>query len=207
MAYPVVTNGIMEATIVQTLYSQTMLSIFHYKLTSSGVLDGGTVLDEFSNIWGLDAEFSMVKAFSQAQSENVVYNSVVLQWIAPSRYARRVYLSDIIAGTRTGSAISPQTAAAITRQTDLPRPHGVGTLHLGGLLASDVTSGQWNTTGREKIADLSAFLFREYTTPSTNVLTPVVFNRAVPANSEKVIRAVGQPQVRTMRRRVVGRGI
>jgi len=207
MAYPVATNSILEATINQTLYGQTMLSIFHYKLTSSGVLDGGVVLDDFNLVWGRDEDGAMMRGFSNAQSENVVYNSVVLQWIAPNRYARRIYVSDITGGVVVGAAISPQTSAAITKQSDLPRPHGVGTLHLGGLLASDATSGLWGTGARAKLATLSGYMSTEYTTAGGSVLTPVIFNRVVPSASEKIITAVGQPQVRTMRRRVVGRGI
>lgn len=207
MAYPISPNSIAEITLVQRLDGQTMLSILHYRyFGTADILDGAVALTTLVDDLNDNDPGRFVYEMAQAQVNTVTYTQIVAQWILPSRWARALYVPFRATGTRAVDAISSSSAAVITKRTDFPAPHGVGSLHLGGLAYTDAFQSQW-TLATRALTDNVGLAMKRPVTLAGGELRPVVLNRTLPATSQEILSAITEPTVRTMRSRVVGRGV
>lgn len=207
MPYPISPNSIAEVTLVQRYDGQTMLSILHYRyFGTSDILDGATALTTLVDDLNDNDAGRFVHDMSLAQVDTVTYTQIVAQWILPSRWARALYVPFRATGQRAVDGIASSSAAVVTKRTDFPAPHGVGSLHIGGLAMTDAFASQW-TLATRLLTDAVGNAIKRPVSIAEGTLKPVVLNRGTPAISQEILTAITQPEVRTMRSRVVGRGV
>jgi len=208
MSYEVDSGAILEITIRGTLAGQTTLTLFHYRLTVLTAQDGLAAIDATNAAFNTALPSSMLGAYTDCQSNQQSIDQIVYQWIYPTRYARVIKTPAILTGAIDAAALPPGSAAAFTKRTDFAGPHSHGTLHLPGAPLQFANEGVWDPA-EAATAFLGLIALMNDVLPSSGAgdMTPIIFTRIIPANSQVITSASYMPEIRTMKRRVVGRGI
>lgn len=207
MAYPILNGSIVAVTFEQSLYNQAVLNTLHYRLeTPTPLTDGNAALTSlFAKIDGNTDAF-LTHCLLKAQSNDLKLNFVSLQWISPDRFRRRTFIPAVTAGLLAEPASPPSSAIFLETQSELAGRHGHGGIHIAGLPLSETEDGRWTAAIAGTLSALQTRV-TEAITDGTSVYSPIIFNRTTPAASPIVEDSLLWGEVRTMRRRVVGRGI
>lgn len=214
MAYTLAVDTLVELTSVAYQNSQVIESIFHYRVTTAGVLNQAVeelqaLVAQVQGVGGL------IATLAAAQSSTVLYQIVRAQAIKPIRYAA-VGASSTLVGARAGAAAPQNVAAVLTKYTELATARKaktgkgqIGSLHVAGLLQADISQGLVTAPVREGVlADLADAMMVGITIPGGAILTPVIWHRTVAGTStDNIVGVIPQVTARVMRRRTVGLGI
>lgn len=129
------------------------------------------------------------------------------QVIAPTRFARgRSANVGGTAGTRVGTALPTSCQVSLTALTNNVGPAGHGGMRLAMGVVNDLLLSNWTAAFQTAIV-LGVSTLYDSPPPFGANLVPIVYNKANYLNSNDVVSSVVEDQARTMRRRVVGRGI
>lgn len=207
MAYPVAANSILEVTLIGTLAGQTTLTILHYKLGSTGISDGESAITAANAAINNALPSSLVAYYLACCGESFALDSIRYQWIYTVRYLARTVPSAFDQGTVAGACMPPGVSVAITKQSQLAGRHGRGTVHMPGVPLTFVTAGLLDGSAQAPYTNLANELEAPIPVGGGTFAAPVIYQRASPINSQQVIQTTVQQNVRTMSRRVVGRGI
>lgn len=209
MAYPITTGTIIELGIAGTLFAQRTLTLFHYRLTGTTVTDGEAALEEWLS--SLTGNVALGGAYFAACSEDWTGYQLSAQVIfvpGPSVQRRPKVVMNISTyeGEVASPSLPPGVAVALTRRSEVATRRGVGTIHMPAVPTSYTANGSLNSTG---LADYTTFGDACMENPTIGTLTgvPLIYNRTAPVDSIQVTSVTPQSTLRTMRRRVVGRGI
>lgn len=210
MAYNVSSGALLEMVFQYEVSGQQCLNILHYVLELTGTpLPGPTTLNEVLTEWIDGASPTKLEVFAAAMCDTVEFRKLSAQWIYPVRYRKDVRTLD-----QTGDLVEINApavnAVVITKANDFTGPHNLGALHLAGFprgwLLSDGRIDETAIAG--PINDVAQMLLETMSVGSmTGTLSPVIFNRASPADSRPFTTWEIQETARAMQRRVVGRGI
>lgn len=198
-------NDIVEVTWNQRLAGQMVLTYFHYLVTGAGaapevgafsttlagaqIVPGGPVLDVYDE---LSNEMRLISARAQV--------------IKPTRWAYREVFPDVeINGASGDHALPPGVAIAITKQGAGAGRHYHGTLHLAGFPQTRCADGLVNADAIPDIRTAFDFLNLVQTVDGVE-LTPIIYNADTPGDSFPIDHFTVEETLRTMSRRVVGRG-
>lgn len=207
MAYDVNSGDCLEVSISSRLFGQRLLSVFHYQLTIvGGPLDGPTVINTFDGIVNVVGGASLLQTYVDAISVDVTVEAIVYQWIYNNRRARVVKTPALTAGTVVGTTSPPNIAAAVTKRSEVAGRHGVGTLHMPGLVNGSIDGGNLTIAGMDLYGALQTNLATPINVGGGGNMYPVIWNRLNPANPVKVTTSEVKNTVRTMHRRTVGVG-
>jgi hypothetical protein len=209
LAYNVSAGDIIEVTIRGSINLQTTLSILHYRLATITPQDGPTLAGLFNGEINSALPSCLLSAYADCCSEDMIILEVGLQWIYPIRYARLNYTAVIGTGVVPSPCLPPAVATALTKRSDLAGRSKQGTLHMPGVPTSFVGSGLLNAPAIAAYNSLGTLL-NDTVTPTGSGgsdFIPIIFHRSSPAGSVDITNVVVQDTSRTMRRRVVGRGI
>lgn len=208
---PLVAAGAILSHIMEYVCdSQRCLLTQHYRLTtpSTGSVDGVLVAN------AVDAEdrsaFNFDATFAGALSNNVGIAQRRLQWIYPTRYVVYTYTPAETEGTVEGFNLPPAVASAITLRPEVAIKGKISTKHMGGVPSEWVSGGTLAPDAITAYEALAADMIQPYSltvSGSPVELVPIMYDRAVQANSLQVVQYSVQTTSRTERRRVVGRGI
>lgn len=205
MAYPISVGSIVEVTFPYRVNSQLCMAVLHYKLRSGSVSDGATNLQAL--LTDLNAVGGLHEAMSFCQSEDATYPELRAQVISPLRFVPETQLSNRSQGAITEPCNNQQVAIAVTKRSELASRHGIGTLHLGGIADTFCTAGRVASAFGSIINLFAGQLNDDVTLTGSVIYDPVIYNRSNPSLSAVITTASYQDTLRTMRRRVVGRGI
>lgn len=207
MAYPVAANSILEVTLIGNLASQTTLTLLHYK-TVTAISDGDSAINTVNANINNALPSCLVAYYLACCGAGFDLLAVRYQWIYTVRYLARTIPAVLTSGTAGSTALPPGVAVAITKQAQTSGRKNRGTVHMPGVPLDAVTDGSLSPG-----AGLTAYvnLGKEIEVPQPigggTFAAPVIYQRSSPINSQQVIQTIVQTNVRTMSRRVVGRGI
>lgn len=210
MPYTITSGSVIEVTFNSTVGGQVCLSLFHYRVNAgASITDGGAYLTQF--LADINAGTNDLKtAYLDAASSDLVLQLLTAQAITPTRFTRSEAGPGVNnQGIIVSPALPPATSGAITkRSASQVGRHARGTLHMPGVPTSFNAGGVLTQLGRAGYDALGAALATVITvTGNAATLTPVIFNRTSPEDSIPVDQGISQTNLRTMKRRVVGRGI
>lgn len=209
MAWPNITDGAVIQIVIPADHDfQAVFLMLHYIYRANG---GGA--DPISDVAAaMDTQFQsaadMLDVYSAALSVDVgIRPQYWFQVIYPTRYAR-ISLPNGHGSSGPAGSLPPANAICITKRSTGATRHSHGTSHIGGVPAGYVTDGVLNGTEGSVYTDLAARIAAPFTLGlGPQSVDPVILNRASPGLSEVINGTAVQTTARTMRRRVVGRGI
>ena len=189
-----------------SINDQVTISNFHYRVT--GMPTVIPVNNELDNILQeLDANAGAVyENFRLACPGNWACDFLVAQRLTTVRSVSRKLAPTNQAGARMNRDFQ-QSNAVITRNTDFSGRSQVSTLHLPGISGNDAVSGETTPAYAIPLNSLASSILSPIAALFAPVITPVIYHRGKVPDFDTVTAAFAQPHIRTMRRRVVGRGI
>jgi len=198
-------DQVIQITIIAELDSQDIYNCYHYVK-----LGGGMPLTlQFSQGLATDYYDNYVNIAAYKLMFNPLYEikRVHGQIIYPVRNAlgSKVPVGGI-AGTRAGTPLPTSTQWSVTTLTDMPGPGGRGGNRYCGFNADDVEDSEitaaFGIDGNDGVLALYSPILI-----AGNPMDPLVYKRNDPLGSNRIVQYILEDEVRTMRRRVVGRGI
>ena len=196
---------IVETVIAGRLDGQTTLNIFHWateELTPDVSRAQATIMaDNFKAMTA--GALAFMNMFTTQWSIIQCY----AQQIYPTRRARGVSAPAApVDGMRAGTPLPTSVQWSSTSLTDKAGPGGHGGTRWPGAVVDDQANSKWTDAFLVDAADAIDFLFNPIVL-NGQLWSPIVYNRLSPLLSEYVTSYILEDEVRTMRRRVVGRGI
>lgn len=207
MSYPIAGGSVLEVTIETQVASQTCLTLLHYRLGTIGVPDGLAAIDAFDAVFNGDGFDSVVNRYADCLAQNVTIVALRYQWIYPLRYTRVTKSPGTTSGAVSSDASPPATAAALTKRAQLAGRKNRGTVHMPGVPLSFLNGGIVTGPGLAAYNSLCIVLSNPISVSGGAPTTPIILNRTTPTTSQDVVSCSPESTLRTMRRRVVGRGI
>lgn len=204
---PAVTGQILLSTVQGRLSGQTIVNTFtHVVQVLSGAPTVGQVYDAMKDDWWTGGA-AVRAAFRACLSSDYILDYFTCQVIHPVRYKRANY-----ADPTTGSLATPvkesATAQVIYRSGDLGSRKDQSSLHLTGAPNGLITDGIIDAGQLVALNALAVKCKTAYNILTSTVsVTPVIFHRGPSPSYSVITDAIAKTEVRTMRRRVVGRGI
>lgn len=205
---PLAVSDIIQVTAFGLKDLQNVLNTWHFRCITAP--STGT---EAANLFALidhifdDPGGTYFDAYLALMPDDYTLQSVRAQRVTPNRtaYAERLVVT---AGTGVGVAIDTSNMTwVVIKQSALAGRRGKGTQHL--LLQSHewMTNGLLNNNGaaaRQTYADL---LDNQQSPVPGGVYQPVIYHPNFSPNFSDITHATIKQEIRTMRRRTVGRGI
>lgn len=204
MPYNVAPGAILQATVVQRMFDQTILNIYCYKFEDGASVDGLQLISAFDGVF--NSIDGVIGGHAQAQCADLFYTDVLYQWIHPTRFAYLRLPPFADAGSVAGDALPQNVAAAIVRRTEMAGAEEHGVMHIAGMTTDDVLAGLLTTGALNKL-NLLADRMKEVITVLAVGMEPVLFNRELPGSSRLISFADVKNTSRVIRRRTVGQGI
>lgn len=206
---PEVSEGaIFEVRINLSQSGQRLLNVLHYRLDTEEPMDVLTVCDDMATaLLGDEETDSIITAYQAFANVTLDFLYIDIQAIYPTRYAYRRYDMNG-AGLRVGDAMPQNVQLSITKRSWAAEVRSGGRMEVAGASTDDVVDGIISVTATNLLTGLGTQLTLplEIDGPVTSTVTPVIFNRTLPATSRVVEQFTVQPQSRVDRRRTVGRG-
>jgi len=207
MAVNALTGDTLEVRIVGKVDLQVVMTVLHYQILEvppdTPLKD---VCDEFNTVLTNEDDGTISKYFSCLASD---YDGdfTEIQRIAPLRMISYRYDPFASGGGVAAVALPPGTSVALTKRAEASGPHGIGGVRMPAVPVTFNAAGLLDPISYGAYDDLCESLKTTVTLPLEAVLEPVILNRASPESSYVVYDVFRQDNIRTMSRRVVGRGI
>jgi hypothetical protein len=207
MANPAV-NDIIEMTVNQRKDGQSLQNVFHYRCTvtpSSGT-ERANLFSLIQFLWDVDTGF-LEPLLTVCMPDDWILQSVRAQVVAPARhsYAEQLLVDN---GDLSANLLdTPNLAWVIIKQSELAGRRGRGTTHFLVPTNDWITDGELNTTNAGNRADLANALDDHIVVPSGGEYDPVLYHPGFSPNYSTITHTTIKSEIRTMRRRTVGRGI
>lgn len=211
MAYPIGINAILQVNVFYKLGTQLdkAITTHHYKLTLAAVPDGAA--EAFAAAQNFKTAASLpVQKWAATASPQTSVTDVSAQWIYPIRYRAQYAGLAAVVGTFGLGIGPPGTQVSIERRGEEATKHAMGGIRYpatalelaedGNGLISALSVPSWAA-----LRDASKNTFSTALNPGATYI-PIIYNRLSPATSVLVTDTILHTEIRTMRRRVVGRG-
>lgn len=206
MAYQIAPGTIFEITATSVVFLQRCFNIRHYRCVSVGAeIDGIENLDAFAEAW--NAGGGLDERYAALQTNVAVQRRIRLQMIWAQRYRAKEYSAEQPNGTYVGETDTANVAASIELASEVANRHGIGRQQLYAIPDEGMLEGEVSAAYFTLMGQLATALTGNITTGTTAVWEPIIYNRASPAASLKVIQAGPKTEVRTQRSRQVRKGI
>lgn len=205
MPTPVSAGSIISYTIRGVLNNQEVMSVFHYKMIGAAAPDITLLMDGVNAVLG--AAGSLYARWIDYVNNALVSVKTRIQVIYPVRYAYFEYTQALTVGQGAGLAAPQNVSAAITRRGVDAGRGNIGTIHMPGVNANDIGSG--NIVGGA-IAKLTLIGSESNVTRASGVagvdILPILYKRSAPGASVPPVSFIVQSSSRVERRRTVGLG-
>lgn len=217
--YAVVGNSVCQVTLISTLFGQTVMNTFHYRLDLSGgnVAAGSAFLSDFND--ALNAGGGLFEQYILCLPTQALNIHADFQWIDPDRFIKRTFVVNPTGGA-AHVCTTPNLAAVLELRGNIASRRSVGTKHLPGLGGTAVAAGIVQAELRAQIQELGDQAVLDVAVGG-RTMRPIVFGRArpsytkpdgtvvpaLPKSYKDVTGYVDQATARVMRRRTVGLGI
>lgn len=209
MAYGIPEQAIIEATFVGEIDGQTTMSLFHFRVTEGTSADGATWLLSF--IAQLKATSGLRDLYLDCCSQNFTLRTITAQmiWAPNPNVSRRPRVVDVQVdqnGTVEEDSEPSLVSVAITKRTDLAGRKGIGTLHMPAVPITFLQNSVITTTALTAYQHVADELNEAIEVAPISAI-PIIMHKGSPSESPVITGATVESTARTMRRRVVGRGI
>lgn len=203
-------GDVIEKTFVQLQNENAIMTILHYRCTGvSGTISQELAAVElFNKYWfaAAPAPF-MLFAFSNAQSNQVKYKELRIQFIKPVRYAAFKFpYSNNESGDVNEAPLPANSTGAIETFNEVSSRHNRGTKHISGIPVTFMTGSKLNDAGIGALNDVGDALKSTLTATNTT-WQPIIYQRANFAASAILQNYVPFRELRCVRTRTVGVGI
>lgn len=217
--YAVGGNSVCQLTIRSTLFSQTVMNIFHYRLDLAGgvVAAGSAFLSDFND--ALQAGGGMFETYINCMPAQVTNIVADLQWVDPDRFVKRTFVVNPLGGF-SHVPTTANLASVLELRANIADKRSIGSKHLPGLGGTAVAGG---IVQAALLAQIEEFADQCPLSVPVGVRTmrPIIFGRArpsytnrhgvvipaIPKSYREVASYVIHNTARVMRRRTVGVGI
>lgn len=206
MAVPMTVNDIISLTAIGRLDDQVVMNVFHYRLTSLGSLTAFPTWAVALNDKLNDAA-ELSAFYTNCLSEDVTDLRWFIQKIYPTRLVKHVGDMDPDIGAIAESALPPGTQASLTKRALVAGKHAIGGIRMPGVPVTASEGGYISSAYKVLLTNLRDSLQAPITSVTIGTITPIIFNRSNPAGSLDIDSITPEDTMRTIRRRVVGRGI
>lgn len=200
-------NDVIEITYQGTILGQRVLNVLHYFVDAPST--DPSYLSALSHLLGnfKAGAVSPTIAFLNAVAQNYNLDTLKGQVVYPTRKAyvlNNVDLPGLIGSNCTAQNLS----GVITKRTSVGTRKGVGALHMPALPPTGYADGLITNAQRTLYGAVQACLLNPFTDSlETTRIEPCLWSRSSPGTVLGLTATQLQPEVRTMRRRTIGRGI
>jgi hypothetical protein len=211
MAYSISPGAILQLTCRYALVTGTdeALTTHHFVYSGPAITDGALEARTAAQEW-MTVASRWAQLWKVTASDLVGLHDVWGQWIHPIRYQKQDAALPTVFGTQSVPPAPPGTSVALERRGDIANRHGVGGVRVPATNSTinDAVDGLILAGQRPAWQALADSMNDSWSTASTpgGTFTPIIYNRAAPSASVIVTQGILHLQIRTMRRRVVGRG-
>jgi len=200
-------GDIINITMVGRCNGQTTMTSLHYRLTSVGSLTvhstwAQAVISKLNT-----ATVGLAQYYMNACSEQLIAAEWWVQKIYPTRMVKVSGVSDPSEGVIAEFALPPATSVSLTKRGLVAGRHSIGGVRMPAVPLTWNESGYVSATGLLLYESLCSQLQAPLDGVTIGNLQPVIFNRVSPNISVDVMGMSTEDTLRTMKRRVVGRGI
>lgn len=211
MAYVINPNAILQVNVIYKLGTQLdkAMTTHHYKLTGASVPDGAAEAFAAAQNFKVAASLPVQKWKATASPQTSVVD-VSAQWIYPIRYrAQYAGLAPVVGTFGTGIG-PPGTQVSVQRRGEEANRHALGGIRFPATALETAEDGNGLISalaapGWAAVRDACKVTWSTALNPGATYV-PIIFNRLSPASSVLVTDTILFTELRTMRRRVVGRG-
>jgi len=142
------------------------------------------------------------------QSDELAYESVVVQRVALDREVQKIAPLASITGESEEEAMPPNVAMSVTKRTNVPGRHGVGRVQIPGLPETGTSAGLWSGPLVTAIQNgVEAALLTLFVDQNGNEWQWTLFDpESVFDAHPDILTVEAHATVRTMHRRTVGLG-
>jgi hypothetical protein len=205
---PLSVNDIVQVTIGGLKDQQTVMNTVHFQCTTAA--STGTPAENMASLldhlWD-NATGIWFDPWLALMPDDYTLQTVRAQRVAPTRSA---YIEQLVVAAGTAVNVAAETANltwVLVKQSELAGRRGKGTMHI--LLASPehYTNGLLNVNGATPRLTWASLIDDQVTVTAGGVYVPVIFHPNFSPNFSRITHATIKQEVRTMRRRTVGRGI
>jgi len=206
MARPVNNGAILEVIVDGRSSGQTVLSVFHYRLSSAAAgVDGTGLVTSLDGM--LNAVGGLVDKYLDCCAVDYLPLKISYQWIFPVRYTSQRLTPFAAAGNIAEILLPANVAMCLVKRTFLTGRTQRGVLHMPGVPVTFVDNSQVSGIGRAAYQALADSVDNTLTLATNEVFTPVIFHRADPALSPTIEVVEPESTSRIMRRRSFGLGV
>jgi len=207
MSYTVPTGAILEISFRSSIFNETILNIFHYRmLTTLGSVDGISTADSFVDMWDNITTGFSAKHMDWATTD-VKYEQIVAQWIHPTRYARITYTPTNPHGENDPPTLPTNSSAVTTKRTNLAGRIGLGSIHWAGHPTASVLGNRIVQGIVDSMEATAGAALKTFALSADVSLFPIIWPRKAPFVPVDVTGYTTSTEPRTMRRRGVRLGI
>lgn len=205
MPYAMPNGSLIEATLRYRVNGQMCMGVFHYILGTGSSTDGDAALVLMA--LQINSDAGLLGKLADVQAQNVSYPPIRMQMIYPTRYRPIEVNAYKSSGDITEDCNQQQSAIAFTKRSAIASRNGLGTFHMGGVPDTFISGGYTSAAFTVGLGALATAIRTNVAVSGGLTFLPAIFNRANPGNSLPFSQCSYQETARTMRRRVVGRGI
>jgi len=201
-------GAIIQVTALQQKHNQQIMNVFHYRCTTapSTGSEAENTRALILHLW--DVPGGVLGPLWQAVNDDDTFlNRVRGQQVAPTRLA---YVEELIvtSGNIAANKLETQNLSWVfVKQSEFAGRRGKGTTHMLLPTTDWMSDGTLFATGQ---ADRDAFMEEVddvQTVAAGGVYEPVIYHPDFSPSFHKITHCTQKPEIRTMSRRTVGRGI
>lgn len=205
-APPLVLNDLVRVAVVQKLHGQQVVNVLGYKVSVVGGTGNG--YSQLNTV--LNATGSVVPAMRDNQSNEVTYDKLELQKVAPvpiSEVTTFTYTS--ISGNIAGNSLPSYCAAVITKRTGFAGRAFRGRMFLAGIPVTNELDSQLTAAAVTALLPLGTLLTSTLTDSGWTFIPQLLSRNPISGawSGKEINGAVVRAILRAQRRREVGVGV
>ena len=205
---PLAVNDIIQVTSIGRKEGQTWLWILHYQCTTAP--STGTPAENIAAL--LSFLFTapggpIIDGWIACNSDDTSHDVARGQRVAPTRGAYVDFLTGYFGDIAANKVDVANLSWVFVKQSDTPGRRGRGTSHMLLPTWDWVTNGVLDSDGQGARNALMAVIDDQQAPGAGGVYVPVIYHPGFSPNFTRITHCTQKPEVRTMSRRTVGRGI
>jgi len=205
---PLAVNDVIQVTVIGEKDGQAVLNVFHYQCTVAP--STGTPADNMTSLvnqlWAVDAG-ELETLWMDVMPADYVLLAARGQRVAPTRSAY-VEVALIDNGEIAADTMDTANLAWVfVKQSELAGRRGKGTTHMLLPASTWIENGRIGTEGAAARASLLGQIPNQTSPAGGGVFVPIIYHPNFSPNFSRITHCTQKSEVRTMRRRTVGRGI
>lgn len=208
MPTPLPAHAIVQVRMVGSLFNQQVMTVLHYRVNSGSPIDDyRTAMSELA-----DAFLTVNKTWDKwhaCLSESVSGVVTYYQPVYPVRLTAYSRVPPNQNGLISGTDMGTNTAATVTKTTDVAARYGRGSCHLPGMVVESINpdTSEWSDDFQATLGGFGDSLLIQYELSDFVTVDPVIWQFKTPARYNIVTGRIVQTSPRVERRRTLRLGV